>query len=482
MSHYATIAPSGSNQKVAFKRFLDGGYAAIGWLPEFDLTGKSLAEVHALIEQNIQEETVLNDKNEQVVISALKNQNKAKRNFTNFLSLKPGMIVVVPNVQYGLHGLGRITSGYKYQKDKHDSTGNGNDNYSHFYDVEWIPVSSTELTKDLLLLEGEKNWPPRGGPCSSIQEGEWLTRLLHKLEPAATVIVVTPLAPPDEEDEDLEVEAAVEEETKPYSGDSFTTDEDGHFVGDDGFVVPRDFGEFYMKYPEYTRRWVMKRIHRISVDMDVEDWEADLLMHLRYLPPSSKYRQPGSHRWHPEGCEDVIQIFDPILQYGASARRFFNYVKNCLSNRYSTIYSKQSKNPICTMGNLVLGMPAEEYSEVVDDEYVHHHCVQPFKPVSEDVKIFLEEYRCFVNKTDPELLEVMAAIAQAGNYREAMEDMSMTEQEFNRARNRMRVLKDCFLKGSTVPKQRKPYKKREVTTNVTIETVDDLTICLESVV
>jgi hypothetical protein len=74
-----------------------------------------------------------------------------------------------------------------------------------------------------------------------------------------------------------------------------------------------------------------------------------------------------------------------------------------------------------------------------------------------------------VNKTDPELLEVMAAIASAGNYREAMEDMSMTEQEFNRARNRMRVLKDCFLKGSTVPKQRKPYRKRTTMADETTE-------------
>jgi hypothetical protein len=457
MCQYVTVAPSSSNQKAAFKRLVENECVALGWLSDSNLTGKTLSEVYALIDEQIAEEVRLNDKKEQETVSAKRNQDKVKRYFSRFLAIQPGMIVVVPNVNYGLHGVGRVTSGYQFQKNKHDSTGDGSDNYSHYFSVEWLSIPSNMLTKEALMLPGEKIWPPRG-TCSAIQEGAWLSRLLEKVEGSS------PQQPPmvllaEHEDEVIVEETTVE--PKPYTGDKFHIDEKGHFIGDDGFMVPRSFDEFYTLYPDYVRRWVQKRIHHNTVTADVEDWEADLLMHLRYLPESSKFRKPGNHRWHPEGCEDVIQVFDPILQYGASARRFFNYMKNCLSNRYSTINSKRIKNPICTMGNYTLGSPVEEYSEVVDDEFVHHHAAQPFKPISQDVKIFLDEYRAFVAASDEELLVVLEAIANTGSYREAMDDLNMSEQEFTRCRNRLRVLKECFINGQSVPKQRKPYKKRE---------------------
>jgi hypothetical protein len=33
---------------------------------------------------------------------------------------------------------------------------------------------------------------------------------------------------------------------------------DGHYVGSDGFVVPRDFDEFSSRFPNYVRKWVRK--------------------------------------------------------------------------------------------------------------------------------------------------------------------------------------------------------------------------------
>lgn len=469
MTQFVAIAPAQSNQKVAFQKFYQGRYAAIGWLPDDDLTGKTLSEVYAIIECQIGEEAVFDDKGKPVfedgkpkIISAEKNQAKVKRNFTSFLSLKPGMLVVVPNVNYGLHGIGRIVSGYQYQKGKHDL---GKESYNHFCEVEWYTLSSEMLTSDALLFKDankkplEKSWPPRGFACSSVQEADWLTRLLDKLENSTPTTVTVVMV----DDDNHVVEEQVEVVEKPYTGDSFSQDEEGRFIGDDEFVVPKDFNEFYTLWPDYTRRWVMKRTHKVVVDPDVEDWEADLLMHLRYLPEKSKFRKPGVHRWHPEGCEDVIQVFDPILQYGASARRFFNYMKNCLSNRYSTINSKRLKNPICALGNYALGSPMDEtYSEVVDDEYIHRHCIVTQSQTSQDTKIFLEEYKDFVASVDESLVPVLDALATTASYREASEDLHMNEAEFTRCRNRLRVLKDCFLKGQAVPKQRKPYKKREL--------------------
>jgi hypothetical protein len=37
--------------------------------------------------------------------------------------------------------------------------------------------------------------------------------------------------------------------------DAFTV-VDGHYVGHDGFVVPKNFDEFHERFPQYVRNWV----------------------------------------------------------------------------------------------------------------------------------------------------------------------------------------------------------------------------------
>jgi hypothetical protein len=41
-------------------------------------------------------------------------------------------------------------------------------------------------------------------------------------------------------------------------GDAFTF-RDGHFVGHDGFIVPNNFSEFYLRFPTYVADWVRRR-------------------------------------------------------------------------------------------------------------------------------------------------------------------------------------------------------------------------------
>ncbi len=43
-------------------------------------------------------------------------------------------------------------------------------------------------------------------------------------------------------------------EKKTCKSDPFTI-RDGRYVGSDGFVVPRDFEEFYQRFPDYVRKW-----------------------------------------------------------------------------------------------------------------------------------------------------------------------------------------------------------------------------------
>jgi len=268
-------------------------------------------------------------------------------------------------------------------------------------------------------------------------------------------------------DEDLP-EIAVEAPAEAYTGDSFTVDATGHFIGDDGFRVPRDFAEFWEWNPKYIQNWVKRRLGRSMIDMDVEDWTQDLSMHMHYLPAKSKHRLPGANG-RPDGCHDVVETFNPIRQYGASERRFRHYINNCLANRFSTIQSKRQKNPICRLGNLSLAsvMDPDNY-EVVDDEYVHKHSEhltrQSHSRLRQDEQqVFLSEYQTFLEEEAPELLRVVRALRETGTFGEAMRDLNMTEQEFSRARNRLKQLAECFENDEVVPKQRKPYRKRVMT-------------------
>lgn len=133
---------------------------------------------------------------------------------------------------------------------------------------------------------------------------------------------------------------------KPKS-DPFTI-ADGRYVGHNGFVIPRDFGEFYERFPHYVRSWVGRHADR-STKQDVEDWTQDLLIHLSCLPANSKHRQSGKR--------DVVQTFDPHKHYGANSARFFNYVNLCLGNRFKTMHSTRMKNPICRPWQPVVEYP-----------------------------------------------------------------------------------------------------------------------------
>jgi hypothetical protein len=151
-------------------------------------------------------------------------------------------------------------------------------------------------------------------------------------------------------------------EEKPYPGDKFHISADGHYVSDlDGFSVPKNFMEFYTAYPLYVRRWASKWLHKTDPnDEDVRDWEQELLLYLHYLPETSKARQPNYR--HPNGCTDVIQCFDPYRQYGASERRFRNYLNICLHNRSLTMMGKMKKNPAYRKDNLPFSVIADDNS------------------------------------------------------------------------------------------------------------------------
>jgi predicted Mrr-cat superfamily restriction endonuclease len=149
MPRFLTISPThvSGKKEFAWNEFRDGGYIAIGWLENHNLTGKTIDQVLGVIRKE-------NYQDEARVIDA----------FTKFLSLEEGDYVAVNNTNSGLFGVGKITSGYKYEKTKHNTGYEGADAeegfYPHYRKVKW--VSTSYVKREDLVGEGEKSWVPYG--------------------------------------------------------------------------------------------------------------------------------------------------------------------------------------------------------------------------------------------------------------------------------------------------------------------------------
>lgn len=176
---------------------------------------------------------------------------------------------------------------------------------------------------------------------------------------------------------------------------------DGRFVGDDGFVVPKNFDEFHERFPEYVRKWVRRHTEASASREDLEDWTQDLLIHLRYLPLNSKHRDAGK--------EDVIQTFDPQKHFGANQARFQSYINLCLTNKFRSLYSKRRKDALSQPGNMSLDAQREwDDPCAVDDEFCRSHSVHLQRAANASVLRKLEP-TFQIKKARPQLRERVIA-------------------------------------------------------------------------
>ena len=150
MPKFLTISPTHvpGKKEFAWKQFRDGHYVAIGWLEDTNLTGKTLNQIISIIEERDYE-----------------NESSAIDAFTKLLALDNGDYVAVNNTASGLFGVGRITSGYQYEKDKHNTGYEGEATgdesfYPHYREVDWKYTSY--VRREDLVGEGEKAWNPYG--------------------------------------------------------------------------------------------------------------------------------------------------------------------------------------------------------------------------------------------------------------------------------------------------------------------------------
>jgi len=155
-------------KEYAWNQFRSGGYISIGWLWENNLTGKSIDEVILLIRDQEYE-------SEASAIDA----------FTKFLTLEVGDYVAVNNTNAGLFGIGIVTSGYQYLKNKHD-TGDPEEHYPHYREVNW-KYTNYVRRKDI-ISPGETGWKPFGTVGSLDNEvPPYIRRLLGEMPPKQSI-------------------------------------------------------------------------------------------------------------------------------------------------------------------------------------------------------------------------------------------------------------------------------------------------------
>jgi hypothetical protein len=227
-------------------------------------------------------------------------------------------------------------------------------------------------------------------------------------------------------------------------------------VGEDGFVVPKDFVEFFERYPLRVRRWVTNQLSRRFGQDAILDLEQDLLLYLCTLPPDSRFRRKGANG-RTAGCTDVIQCFHPVRHYGATAGRFHNFINLCLANRLSTILARQRHNPICDPRNLSIANLQEnedgpELVGEIGEAYLLRHsetfareCRRKTHAENPVVKAYIREFEQFVLQREPTLLAVVHAIERTATLCDAEKSIGMANRDFRRCRRDLSLLKNRFL-------------------------------------
>jgi len=240
--------------------------------------------------------------------------------------------------------------------------------------------------------------------------------------------------------------------------ESFTVSADGHYVGADGFLVPRDFREFFERDPLWVRRWVRKRVGRRFGRDAVFDLEQELLLYFCTLPSKSRFRERGANG-KPMGCGDIIQCFDPVRHYGATAARFHNFLNLCLRNRLSTILMKRRREPLCDPRNLSLQNfevpPVNGESPItpgeIDEAYLLRHSNRFAAEVRRReraenpiLRRYVGEGEEFAARENPQLLTAIQAIQRSRTLREAERSSGMTSRDFRRCRRELLLLRHGF--------------------------------------
>lgn len=145
MPKFLTLSPTHvpGKKKYAWNNLLKNNMVAIGW-DHTDYSGMTLPQVIADIRSK-----------------HFDNEVSAIDSYTKLLALDVGDLVAVNNVNHGIFGIGRVTTGYQFAQGAHDNGAlDPVEFYSHYRGVEWL--IKEYRTAGELLNEDDDAWAPYG--------------------------------------------------------------------------------------------------------------------------------------------------------------------------------------------------------------------------------------------------------------------------------------------------------------------------------
>jgi DNA adenine methylase len=157
-------------------------------------------------------------------------------------------------------------------------------------------------------------------------------------------------------------------------------------VSPKGFTVPRNFSEFFQKFPNLVRLYVERKMRWDSkfaekkgeiftvFEAQVADYTQELLLHLAALPQDSKYRAMGFN--------DPIQVFNPGMWGTITQGRFLAYVVMLLNNKFSTLRTKEHRD-VLPFADAPLGAVSNklvDFSETAPDFQTYRNYVAEQRP------------------------------------------------------------------------------------------------------
>lgn len=262
------------------------------------------------------------------------------------------------------------------------------------------------------------------------------------------------------------------------AAESFSVTADGCYVGEDGFHVPKDFREFFERDPLQVRRWLRRRLAGRLAEDTILDLEQDLLLYLCSLSPESRFRRKGTNG-RPDGCEDVIQCFDPVRHFGATAARFHHFINLCLAKRLSSILAKQRRNPLCDPRNVCLAnfeispemRDSPEHAGEVDESYLLKHsrafarkCRRRSQIDDAVREISAGAFGRLVERGSMKLLPMLEAMEENDDCDDPKQRVRADGCGFQASRRQLRELKQRFFENRIAARKRSAPPALEIPT------------------
>ena len=239
----------------------------------------------------------------------------------------------------------------------------------------------------------------------------------------------------------------------------------GNVGGADAFIVPRDFIEFYERYPVYVRNWVSKKLRKVSTHPDVEDWTNTLLAHICAVPKGKVVEATDEEEEKivggslaKRGFVDVINAFNPWAQYGASAKRFFSFVNTCLSNKYSSLTSKHRKDAMWhqqfSLDDAMPGASSASHDSPSQESGREYLLISRSSLYAEEVgkaipktadEILVEQFKEFLTRRDPSLIPLVEALMHKDKIEEILTHLEIDHNNFLRNRKKLQRLSRIFV-------------------------------------